>query len=94
MRFWKVSKDRSRVNLLARVRMGSLSLAMEEGRWAQPRVPRGQRLCLMCGAGVIEDEMHFLLECERYAEIRQRFADLCAPDLALQDQDEQLKPVL
>ncbi len=32
--------------------------------------PRAERVCRMCMAGAVEDERHFLLECEAYADLR------------------------
>ena len=36
------------------------------------RVPRPERLCTLCGAGAVEDELH-VFECQAYAGLRQRF---------------------
>ncbi len=33
-------------------------------------VPREQRVCRVCGTGVVEDEYHALLECPAYADLR------------------------
>jgi hypothetical protein len=32
--------------------------------------PRAERICRVCAAGVVEDEKHFLLECDAYAGLR------------------------
>ena len=32
--------------------------------------PRAERICRMCAAGVVEDEKHFLLECDAYSMLR------------------------
>ena len=52
---------------IARFRMGSHSLFVESLRWGKCRVPRSQRVCRCCDLGVLEDELHFLLECPLYA---------------------------
>ena len=47
-------------------RMGSHKLNVETQRWGSSRVARSQRICACCDMGVVEDEMHFLLECPLY----------------------------
>lgn len=44
---------------------------IEKGR--QNSIPINDRLCKMCNKSVIEDEVHFLLNCEKYTELRQSF---------------------
>jgi hypothetical protein len=55
---------------LARIRTGSNELQVDKGRQTRPRVPRSERVCLVCNNGTVEDEAHFLLQCEAYAEPR------------------------
>lgn len=57
---------------LMRLRTGAHHLAIETGRWQ--RKPRGERLCVKCTAGVVEDEMHVLFECPAYQHVRSRYA--------------------
>ena len=60
-----------------RLRTGAHHLAIETGRWSRPSVPREDRKCLYCDAGVVEDELHFLFECQAYEHIRRNYqADL------------------
>ena len=59
---------------LVRFRTGGHHLAVETGRWSNPRVPRAQRLCQMCDQNVVEDELHFLFECPAYDDLRQQYA--------------------
>ena len=54
--------------MIAKLRTSSHNLQVEMGR--RTATPRENRLC-HCGAEV-ENERHFLLECQRYAEIRQK----------------------
>ena len=62
---------------MARFRTGGSDLRVETGRcegtaWAE-------RTCLVCGSGEVEDEVHFLLDCEKYYFLRQSMAaDLIA----------------
>ena len=72
-RFWQVLCDQRAVRMIARLRMGSHHLAVETGRWERPRkVPRAQRVCLLCNVGAVEDEMHFLFECQGLEGVRGR----------------------
>ena len=49
---------------------GSLPQAIETGRYTVPKTPLHDRICQFCTANVFEDEMHFLLHCEFYTDIR------------------------
>ena len=53
------------------LRMGCHKLAVETGRWSSQRVARSQRICACCDMGVVEDEMHFMLECPWYKAERE-----------------------
>lgn len=55
---------------VARFRMGSHNLFIESMRWGKDRLPRSLRKCCCCNLGVVEDEVHFLLECPMYAAQR------------------------
>ena len=45
-------------------RIGAYQLRIETGRWNEE--DRGDRLCLKCMNGDVEDELHFLFECNAY----------------------------
>lgn len=60
--------DRRQRAVVAKLRTGTLPLAIETGRYR--RIAREQRLCLSCERSVIEDELHFLFHCEKYSDIR------------------------
>ena len=55
--------------ILARFRSCNLPLAVETGRYTKP-TPIDERLCKYCDESSIEDETHFLIECELYSDIR------------------------
>jgi hypothetical protein len=59
---------------VARFRLGCHWLAVETGRWADPPVPRLQRVCdrpLCRHRGyVVEDEQHAVFECMQWSEAR------------------------
>ena len=63
-----ISPNKSRC--MAQFRLGSHMLAVETGRWTNPRAPRHMRFCQICASQVVEDEKHILLECPAYAHIR------------------------
>ena len=52
------------------LRVGTLPLEIETGRYSRPVVPLDERLCL-CDLKVLEDERHFLLQCPLYDDQRQ-----------------------
>lgn len=52
-------------------RMGTYPLQIEKGRWFCEE--KQSRVCLKCMSGAIEDELHFLFECEVYEFHRQKF---------------------
>ena len=69
--------------LLMKFRVGVAPLRIETGRYEanvdvyganNKRVPRELRICKCCYGGV-EDEVHFLLGCPRYVNLRKRLLD-------------------
>ncbi len=53
---------------IARFRVSSHHLAIETGRHTKPKVPVQDRLCDTCVT--IDDELHHLVECEKYSSLR------------------------
>ena len=53
--------------------MASNRLEIEAGRWVRvnERVPVNERKCRLCN--VMEDEYHFVIECNRYNELRKKY---------------------
>ena len=49
---------------VARRRVSSHRLEVEKGRWKNPPVPYNNRLCNTCICQVLDDEFHFLFECQ------------------------------
>jgi len=61
---------------LSRFRISNHDLEIELGRHNQ--IPREKRLCKICKdrhLDVIESEIHFVLECEAYAQLRLKYID-------------------
>ena len=52
------------------LRISSHQLAIERGRYSNPPVPREHRLCSVCNNQEVEDEKHFLIECNTYKDDR------------------------
>ena len=60
--------NRGHRSALAQLRCGVLPLSIETGRFQS--IPLELRLCTFCSLHVIEDEVHFLLYCSFYNELR------------------------
>ena len=64
--------------ILSKIRLGSLELRIETGRFSRPRLEVHERLCLPCktsnlAAGCepnIETEYHFIFVCSCYDDLR------------------------
>ena len=64
---------------ISKTRTGCLSIRIELGRFSRPQLPENERICLACIVNPdlsivptpeIENEYHFIFECNRYKEIR------------------------
>ena len=60
--------SRSHRSILTKFRSGSLPLLIETGRYA--KVPLQNRICQLRNSNQIEDEMHFLLNCDFYGDFQ------------------------
>ena len=60
-------------NAISKLRMAFNRLEIEAGRWVRvkERVPVNERKCRLCN--VMEDEYHFVIECNRYNELRKKY---------------------
>ena len=56
---------------LTRLLCSSHRLRIETGRWVRPTIPRNNRICETCNK--LDDEYHFLLECNLYKDNRSKF---------------------
>ena len=59
--------SRGERSVLAKLRSGTLPLEIETGRFK--KVPLSDRCCNLCKSG-IEDEVHFLIDCDFYQDLR------------------------
>ena len=62
------SHDRTTRVLLASLLSGCLKLRVETGRFQNERIE--ERLCVFCEQNKTEDEIHFLLDCDMYKNVR------------------------
>ena len=58
---------------LTKYRISDHRLAVETGRHRQTWRPREDRQCSLCSQGEVETEIHFLLHCDAYKEIRESY---------------------
>ena len=58
---------------LSRFRLSSHNLRIETDRYVTPRIPPELRTCKYCDLDKTEDEIHFVIECKKYDELRQTF---------------------
>ena len=56
---------------ITRHRINAHALCIETGRYYS--IARNERLCSMCNKNAIEDEYHFILECDKYNDIRCKY---------------------
>ena len=57
---------------MTKLRVSSHRLSIESGRWSNPNpTPLSERNCLFCN--LLEDEYHFVLECNLYNTFRKLY---------------------
>ena len=56
---------------VTRFRISAHSLRIETGRYK--KLDRDKRICLMCNSGDVEDEFHFIIKCQAYLDIRNKY---------------------
>ncbi len=55
-------------SLISQLRLGVLPLRIETGRYTRLQVH--ERLCELCDSDQVEDEAHFLFDCDMYKDLR------------------------
>merc|ERR1712079_654403 len=58
-------------NAISKMRCSSHLLGIERGRHTRPKTPIEQRLCIFCN--VLDDETHFICDCNLFTSIRSVF---------------------
>ncbi len=70
-----------------------MAAALEEGQHKKSWLPLDERFCGHCTTGEVETEVHFLLKCDKYRDVRteyfQRF-NLLTPDFFMLDENNKL----
>ena len=56
---------------ISKMRISAHNLNIETGRFYN--LDRHERVCSMCNLNVVEDEYHFILQCEKYIDVRRRY---------------------
>lgn len=69
-------RNTKRRQMLSKFRLSNHKLMIEVGRHMKPKLPKEQRICQLCNQG-IEDEIHFLIECDSYKTLRKPLLDTC-----------------
>ena len=62
--------SRGHRRVLAKFRSCNLPLAIETGRYTRPKTPVHERVCKYCNSNSVEDETHFLVDCDFYSDLR------------------------
>ena len=55
------------------IRISSHDLRIHSARYGRERIQRDERVCLLCECLDIEDEFHFILKCDKYDDLRQKY---------------------
>ena len=69
--------------VLAKCRLGCLSIRLETGRYSRPRLLENERTCQVCvnnvndyeHANEVESEIHLLFNCNRYDDLRKSWLE-------------------
>ena len=79
-------------SFIAQIRCGILPLHIETGRYIG--TDRNKRVCKICNCNIVEDEIHFIFVCPKYATSRKLFFDKITkycPDFESYNTNDQLK---
>ena len=70
---------------------------IEHGRYQIDHLPRENRLCPLCNSNQVEDEIHFLFQCNKYSVQRQAFINQInriIPDFDKKSSPESIKLIM
>ena len=84
---------------LSKLRLGSLELKIETGRYSRPRLEISERICPICVESKLRDglepeietEIHFLFFCEMYKSLRERWNQTLSKPENFENVDETTK---
>ena len=70
---------------------------IEHGRYQIDHLLRENRLCLLCNSNQVEDEIHFVFQCNKYSVQRQAFINQInriIPDFDMKSSPESIKLIM
>ncbi len=74
-KYLEMDLDRYDKSLLSQFRYGILPIAVETGRYKG--LDRNERICTLCDAEEVENQIHFALKCSTYTQFRNDFVNTC-----------------
>ncbi|XP_059067370.1 uncharacterized protein LOC131858220 [Cryptomeria japonica] len=84
--------------IIAQLRTNSHQLHSEIGCWKRPKETWEERVCIFCTSGKVETEKHFILECDVFKDVRDKYNKLLTEgswyDLFSEDFVERLGPLV
>ncbi len=76
-------------SLISQLRLGILPLRIETGRFSNLKVE--DRTCLICNSNSVENESHFLFECESYANERVKLEQEIGCNFSIMNENEKFR---
>ena len=58
---------------LTKLRISNHKLMIETGRYQHSKIPADVCFCPVCGTSEIENEEHFIINCKKYKDVREKF---------------------
>ena len=71
--FLNTINNPSHKKTINKFRLGNHRLRVETGRHTIPKTPENLRICLFCHLDEVENELHFILNCHLYDNLRSKF---------------------
>ena len=71
--FLNTINNSSHKKTINKFRLGNHRLRIETGRHTIPKTPENLRICLFCHLNEVEHELHFILNCHLYDNLRSKF---------------------
>ena len=73
--FLNTINNPSHKKTINKFRLGNHRLRIETGRHTIPKTPENLRICLFCDLNEVEHELHFILHCHLYSNLRSKFLE-------------------
>ena len=84
-------------NNFVKFKISNHKLMIEHGRYQIDHLPKENRLCALCNSHQVEDEIHFLFQCNKYLVQRQAFinqSNRIIPDFDKKSSPESIKLIM